>query len=331
MLHKNYVTSLAFSPDAKRVVSGSWDMTIRIWNADTGQILFGPLKGHVGGVNCVAFAPDGGHIVSGSDDRTVRIWDAETEKIISTSLTGHADQVTTVAFSPDGMRVASGSDDRMVRIWDAKTGKTLLGPLEGHTGPITTTTFSLSGRRIVSGSVDRTIRVWDAVTGQLLSAPLGGHKGTVSSVSFSPDETWLVSSAVDQTIRVWNVDPIESVNLHFSDEWMLSNPLLLNSQNREMRDNSQRLFWVPPGFRKGICGKETISIMGVSLTRADFSRFVYGMSWEQCRTPNDADRRGTTASLVPFVRSQARHFNIAFILVLLVSAPSILVYSYLQF
>jgi WD40 repeat protein len=74
------VLSVAFSPDGKRVVSGSEDKTIRIWDAQTGHPVLEPLEGHTDLVLSVAFSPDGKRVVSGSgsDDKTIRIWDAQT-------------------------------------------------------------------------------------------------------------------------------------------------------------------------------------------------------------------------------------------------------------
>ena len=72
------MTSVAFSPDGHRIVSGQLDNTVRMWNADTGQPLGAPLTGHTDAVTSVAFSPDGQRIVSGSDDDTVRLWNADT-------------------------------------------------------------------------------------------------------------------------------------------------------------------------------------------------------------------------------------------------------------
>ena len=69
---------MAFSPDGKRIVSGSDDKTVRLWDADTGQPVGQPLTGHTDMVLSVAFSPDGKRIASGSVDTTVRLWDADT-------------------------------------------------------------------------------------------------------------------------------------------------------------------------------------------------------------------------------------------------------------
>ncbi|KAJ6592977.1 WD40-repeat-containing domain protein, partial [Mycena capillaripes] len=127
--HTSDVRSVAFSPDGKRIVSGSHDSTVRIWDAETGAALREPLEGHTDWVGSVAFSPDGKRIVSGSDDKTVCIWDAETGAALREPLEGHTDWVGSVAFSPDGKRIVSGSDDKTVRIWDAETGAALREPL----------------------------------------------------------------------------------------------------------------------------------------------------------------------------------------------------------
>ena len=158
--------SVAFSPDGRRIVSGSYDDTLRIWDAESGAALQ-RLTGHEGGpVTSVAFSPDGRRIVSGSWDRTLRIWDAESGAELQ-RLMGHEGPVDSVAFSPDGRRIVSGSWDRTLRIWDAESGAELQR-LTGHQGLVLSVAFSPDGRRIVSGSDDNTLRTWRP-------RDLGGH------------------------------------------------------------------------------------------------------------------------------------------------------------
>jgi WD40 repeat protein len=73
--HSEYVSSVAFSQDGKRIASGSADRTIKIWDAEDGRQLM-TLKGHSAKVVSVAFSPDGRKIASGGGDGTILIFPA---------------------------------------------------------------------------------------------------------------------------------------------------------------------------------------------------------------------------------------------------------------
>lgn len=76
--HTDDVNSVAYSPDGKRIVSGSDDTTVRVWDVETRKEVFELLRGHTGWVWSVAFSPDGTLIASASMDKTIRLWDANT-------------------------------------------------------------------------------------------------------------------------------------------------------------------------------------------------------------------------------------------------------------
>jgi WD domain, G-beta repeat len=73
--HTAPIYAVAFSPDGSRVVSGSYDRVVKIWEATTGQEVLS-LAGHTGAVYSAAFSPDGRHLATAGDDGTVRLWDA---------------------------------------------------------------------------------------------------------------------------------------------------------------------------------------------------------------------------------------------------------------
>ena len=111
--HTYGVYSVAFSPDGKRIVSGS--LELKVWDAESASELL-TLRGHKSWVLSIAFSPDGKRVVSGSGDNTLKVWDAESGVELMT-LRGHTNFVRSVAFSPDGKRVVSGSGDNTLKVW----------------------------------------------------------------------------------------------------------------------------------------------------------------------------------------------------------------------
>ncbi|MDI1433284.1 WD40 repeat domain-containing protein [Polyangium sorediatum] len=123
--HTGPVEALAFSPDGKRLASGSRDKSVRIWDVAAGTEKF-RLPGHSNTVTAVAFSPDGNLLASGSADKSARIWDAATGTSRQTFLDKNAsitESVNAVAFSPDGKRLAVGGSGNTLRLWDLATGE----------------------------------------------------------------------------------------------------------------------------------------------------------------------------------------------------------------
>lgn len=199
--HSNNVLSVAFSPDGRRLVSGSWDMTLLLWNIEK-SVIVASLRGHNDWVYCVAYAPNGRYIASGSYDKTVKLWDPFDGECLNT-LEGHESFVNSIAFSPGGKYIASGSYDKTVKIWDVETGE-CVRTFDGHRLEVWSVAFSPDGRFLASSSYDNTIKIWNVATGDDLLT-LEGHRKGINSVAFSPDGRFLASGSYDKTIRLWDV------------------------------------------------------------------------------------------------------------------------------
>jgi WD40 repeat protein len=207
--HTSGVLSASFSPDGKKLASSSYDHTIAIWNAESGQAektltLSRPPGAFPSAALSVSFSPDCKKLASASDDGTVVIWDVDSWHAEKT-LRGHRSSVESVSFSPDGRRLASGSwdADSPVIIWDVATGRTqkiLTGPT-GAGGPVC---FCHDGKKLASGSIrDGTVTIWDTEAGQA-EMTLKGHTDGVPSVSFTPDGKRLASASGDKTVIIWD-------------------------------------------------------------------------------------------------------------------------------
>ncbi|TFK20468.1 WD40 repeat-like protein [Coprinopsis marcescibilis] len=209
--HTRSVQSVSISRDGFRIVSGSRDKTIRIWDAIKGSSIGEAIKGHRAEINSVAFSADGRRVFSASNDGTIAMWDSRTGEEAALPLRGHTYWVQTIAVSADGTKIVSGSSDRTIRIWDAFTGEPVTPPLKAHTDGVLSVAISLDGTHIISGGADEVIYVWDAATGEPVLPPLKGHSSWVQAVAISSDGTKVASGSADGTVRRWNLGTGEQI------------------------------------------------------------------------------------------------------------------------
>lgn len=143
--HAREIKSIAFSADGRRLVSASFDRTVKLWDVASGDTLH-TMKGHQRRVTTARFSPDGRVVISGGVDRTVRLWDTGSGSPLAT-LEGHDKAVTSAGVSPDGKTIYTTGLDGRVSLW------------------------SLPGRALVATLVAGQDRTW------VCFAPEGYYKG----------------------------------------------------------------------------------------------------------------------------------------------------------
>lgn len=97
--HAEAVLSVSFSPDGRRLASGSGDTTVRLWDITT-QTPAHTCTGHKNWVLCIAWSPDGRKLASGSNDNTIQLWDPQTGAALGAPLKGHTRWVTFLSWEP---------------------------------------------------------------------------------------------------------------------------------------------------------------------------------------------------------------------------------------
>lgn len=212
--HKAAVHALAFSPDGKRLVSGSHDNSVIVWDPETGAMIK-TLRGHDGWVQSCGLTGDGSRVVSASHDGRVKFWDVqgyeEARVLRGHVLEGHLDAVFAAAYAPDGRRVATASRDRTAKTWDANTGAELLQFREGHEFTTATAVFFPDGKRLLTTAIDNTTRIWDVATGSELAKLRLQGTGLRGAAAVSHDGRWIVTGSQRPhdneawAAKLWNV------------------------------------------------------------------------------------------------------------------------------
>lgn len=146
------------SNGGERLVSGSDDFTLFLWQPENNKKPVARMTGHQQLINDVKFSPDARIIASASFDKSIKLWDGLTGKYL-TSLRGHVQAVYQVAWAADSRMLVSGSADSTLKVWNIKSGK-LQGDLPGHADEVFAVDWSPDGLRVVSGGKDKILKLW---------------------------------------------------------------------------------------------------------------------------------------------------------------------------
>jgi len=118
--HSNSIFTLAYSPDARWLVSGGRDAMLRVWDMENELTLKSEQPAHLFTINHLVFSPDGRFLATASRDRTLKIWDARTFELLRVVDTlrfgSHARSVNRLLWLPDAL--ISCSDDGQAMIWE---------------------------------------------------------------------------------------------------------------------------------------------------------------------------------------------------------------------
>ncbi|KAJ8593613.1 WD40 repeat-like protein [Rhizopogon salebrosus TDB-379] len=202
--HTGGVTNVLHLRGGERMMTCSWDGSLRVWDVERGKQIGEDWRDQGAGMNTIALSPDGKKVLSGSNDDAVRLWDNDTAKIIARWM-GQTAGVTSLCWSRDGRRAVSGAYDARVRVWDAETGKsTILELLEFDR--VMAAIYSPDERMIAAGGWRNKnigfIQIFDANTGKLVKNL--GFTARVYCVAWPGDGKTFISGSDDHEIRIWN-------------------------------------------------------------------------------------------------------------------------------
>ncbi len=208
--HGGGVTTAAFHPNGKVLLTGGTDGQTRFWDVFNGEPA-GKALADEGPVQTLAYSPDGKLVLTGGArgaDGETRLWDVSTGCMVWPPLL-HAEPVSYVAFCDDGARFATVSAGE-ARIWSTADGSSVGEPMR-HAATVTDPAagpwpmkgmVSPDGKLLATGGNDQRVRIWNASTATPVGEPLEATHAVVA-LAFSPDSTMLLAGGADGGVRMW--------------------------------------------------------------------------------------------------------------------------------
>ena len=192
--------------DGSKLVTGSLDKTVRVWNVADGKTLL-TIPSLPAGVGAVAVSANNVLVAAGLMDGIVKVFDmtardpAKAERASYRSSDGAS--ATALAFLPDSRTIISGSGDKVVELWTLPSSAATK-TLAGHTGQIYRVAWSPDGKLAATAAADKTARIWDIAKATQVRS-INAHANVVYALAFSPKGDVLATGGDDKLIKYWNV------------------------------------------------------------------------------------------------------------------------------
>lgn len=202
--HADTVDCVALSPDGSLIATGSFDKSIRLWDAaGKGLRSYAGDKGHTGQVLAVAFSPKGDQLASGGADNTAKIWDVPTSTPGKTF--AHSGGVNRVAVATDGKTFALAGADGVIKLFPQGEEKGAI-EIKGHVGAVKSVAFTQNNTALVSIGTDKSIRFWSPADGKAL-AKYDAGTADLTGLAVNPNNAAAYTTSADGVLRFWQMPP----------------------------------------------------------------------------------------------------------------------------
>ena len=194
------LNSISFSPNGKMLACSGWDNEVRIWDANTKEIL-ASLSGGEGFVYCAQFSPDSKFIASGRS-KGIDIWEIMNRKLLKKI--GDTLGIRSIVYSRDGKRILTGSEDGIVQIWEVATEKQLKKFKIAN--EISRARFSPDERTImVCNTKLSQLQIFDLNSGQEISVLPIGSIDEATQFQFINDGKYVIAGTNGISIQIWDI------------------------------------------------------------------------------------------------------------------------------
>lgn len=202
--HTDTVTSLVFSPNGELLASGGMDMTIRIWNTATWELLH-VLADLSGEIETILWHPSSLALVGSATDAQAALWNAK-KGTLAMYFVGHRQSVTCTLWSADHKKLITGSTDGTIIVFNPKTGEQELmvqKDLSPDTAGISSL-YLLSDDIVVAGCDDGTVHLVSITKGKAVAHLKEVHEQCIESISVSGNGKLYATSSCDCKLVVWH-------------------------------------------------------------------------------------------------------------------------------